>query len=84
MGVRGRQGNPSCPDGRKAIPHMSDDRRMHLGLTIWPTGFHPVAWRLPGSHPDGNSNPTLLRDAARTAERGIFDFFFIGDRPAWV
>ncbi|MBJ7383949.1 MAG: NtaA/DmoA family FMN-dependent monooxygenase [Mycolicibacterium sp.] len=59
---------------------MSDDRRMHLGLTIWPTGFHPAAWRLPGSHPDGNSNPTLLRDAARTAERGIFDFFFIGDR----
>ncbi|MGV9801660.1 NtaA/DmoA family FMN-dependent monooxygenase [Mycobacterium sp. NPDC003449] len=59
---------------------MTSDRRMHLGLTIWPTGFHPAAWRLPGSQPDGNSNPTLLRDAARTAERGIFDFFFIGDR----
>ncbi|OFJ54459.1 NtaA/DmoA family FMN-dependent monooxygenase [Mycolicibacterium grossiae] len=59
---------------------MSDDRRMHLGLTIWPTGFHPAAWRLPGSHPDGNSNPTLLREAAQTAERGVFDFFFIGDR----
>ena len=59
---------------------MSDDRRMHLGLTIWPTGFHPAAWRLPGSHPDGNSNPALLRGAAQTAERGVFDFFFIGDR----
>ncbi|MCV7424047.1 NtaA/DmoA family FMN-dependent monooxygenase [Mycobacterium yunnanensis] len=59
---------------------MSDDRRMHLGLTIWPTGFHPAAWRLPGSFTDGNSNPALLRTAAQTAERGIFDFFFIGDR----
>jgi FMN-dependent oxidoreductase (nitrilotriacetate monooxygenase family) len=55
-------------------------RRMHLGLTIWPTGFHPGAWRLPGSHNDGNSNPRLLQHAARTAERGRFDFFFIGDR----
>jgi FMN-dependent oxidoreductase (nitrilotriacetate monooxygenase family) len=55
-------------------------RRMHLGLTIWPTGFHPGAWRLPGSRSDGNSNPRLLQQAARTAERGRFDFFFIGDR----
>lgn len=55
-------------------------RRMHLGLTIWPTGFHPAAWRLPGSPSDGNSNPALLQQAARTAERGVFDFFFIGDR----
>ncbi|MCI2416002.1 NtaA/DmoA family FMN-dependent monooxygenase [Saccharopolyspora sp. K220] len=55
-------------------------RRMHLGLTIWPTGFHPAAWRIPGSRSDGNSNPALLQQAARTAERGVFDFFFIGDR----
>ena len=55
-------------------------RRMHLGLTIWPTGFHPGAWRLPGAASDGNSNPRLLQQAARTAERGRFDFFFIGDR----
>ena len=55
-------------------------RRMHLGLTIWPTGFHPVAWRISGARSDGNSNPALLQQAARTAERGLFDFFFIGDR----
>jgi alkanesulfonate monooxygenase SsuD/methylene tetrahydromethanopterin reductase-like flavin-dependent oxidoreductase (luciferase family) len=42
-------------------------------------GRHP-AWRLPGSRNDGNSNPRLLQHAARTAERGRFDFFFIGDR----
>lgn len=59
---------------------MTESRRMHLGLTIWPTGFHPAAWRVPGSFADGNSNPALLADAARTAERGVFDFFFIGDR----
>ncbi|MGP4014441.1 NtaA/DmoA family FMN-dependent monooxygenase [Saccharopolyspora sp. 5N708] len=53
---------------------------MHLGLTIWPTGFHPAAWRIPGSDSGGNSNPALLQQAARTAERGVFDFFFIGDR----
>lgn len=59
---------------------MSEHRRMHLGLTIWPTGFHPAAWRLPGSFSDGNFNPAMLRHAAQTAERGVFDFFFIGDR----
>lgn len=59
---------------------MSQTRRMHLGLTIWPTGFHPAAWRMPGSVSNGNSDPALLADAARTAERGVFDFFFIGDR----
>ncbi|MEU7631281.1 NtaA/DmoA family FMN-dependent monooxygenase [Nocardia sp. NPDC049220] len=60
---------------------MSDlSRRMHLGLTIWPTGFHPAAWRIPGAPSDGNSNPALLQQAARSAERGLFDFFFIGDR----
>ncbi|MBB2772026.1 MULTISPECIES: NtaA/DmoA family FMN-dependent monooxygenase [Mycolicibacterium] len=59
---------------------MTDSRRMHLGLTIWPTGFHPAAWRVPGAFSNGNSNPALLADAARTAERGVFDFFFIGDR----
>ncbi len=60
---------------------MADERRqLHLGFTIWPTGFHPAAWRLDGAQTDGNSNPRLLREAARTAERGKFDFFFIGDR----
>ncbi|OEV12848.1 NtaA/DmoA family FMN-dependent monooxygenase [Streptomyces nanshensis] len=55
-------------------------RPMHLGFTIWPTGFHPGAWRLPGAPTNGNSSPALLQSAARTAERGKFDFFFIGDR----
>jgi FMN-dependent oxidoreductase (nitrilotriacetate monooxygenase family) len=60
---------------------MAEDRRqIHLGFTIWPTGFHPAAWRLPGAQSDGNSNARFLRQAARTAERGKFDFFFIGDR----
>ncbi|RKN12518.1 NtaA/DmoA family FMN-dependent monooxygenase [Streptomyces radicis] len=58
----------------------SPTRPLHLGFTIWPTGFHPGAWRLPGAPSDGNSNARLLRAAARTAERGTFDFFFIGDR----
>jgi FMN-dependent oxidoreductase (nitrilotriacetate monooxygenase family) len=60
---------------------MSENgRQLHLGFTIWPTGFHPAAWRLEGERSDGNSNPRLLQEAARTAERGKFDFFFVGDR----
>jgi FMN-dependent oxidoreductase (nitrilotriacetate monooxygenase family) len=60
---------------------MSDsDRQIHLGFTIWPTGFHPAAWRLEGAASDGNSNAKFLQNAIRTAERGLFDFFFIGDR----
>ncbi|MDO8208817.1 NtaA/DmoA family FMN-dependent monooxygenase [Conexibacter sp. CPCC 206217] len=67
---------------------MSDRKRqLHLGFTIWPTGFHPAGWRLERAIDDGNTNPTFLRDVARTAERGLFDFFFIGDQliglPEW-
>lgn len=56
------------------------ERTMHLGFTVWPSGFHPAGWRLPESVDDGYSNPAFLRQLAETAERGKFDFFFIGDQ----
>ncbi|MEO9339662.1 NtaA/DmoA family FMN-dependent monooxygenase [Mesorhizobium sp. SB112] len=66
---------------------MSHNRELHLGFTIWPTGFHPAGWRLPEARTDGNSNPKLLIEMAQLAERGKMDFFFIGDQvvglPEW-
>ncbi len=62
-------------------------RQLHLGFTIWPVGFHPAGWRLERAIDDGNTNPAFLREVAQTVERGLFDFFFIGDQliglPEW-
>ena len=66
---------------------MTSKRQLHLGFTIWPSGFHPAGWRLPEARTDGYSSPDLLKQMAQTAERGKFDFFFIGDQliglPEW-
>jgi FMN-dependent oxidoreductase (nitrilotriacetate monooxygenase family) len=66
---------------------MTSSRQLHLGFTIWPAGFHPAGWRLPGAQTDGNTNAQFLAAMARTAERGKLDFFFIGDQviglPEW-
>lgn len=62
----------------------STKRQLHLGFTIWPTGFHPAGWRLPQSRTDGYTNRNLYKKAAQIAESGKFDFFFIGDRVAAI
>ncbi|MGI6851026.1 NtaA/DmoA family FMN-dependent monooxygenase [Mesorhizobium sp. 1B3] len=66
---------------------MSTKRQLHLGFTIWPSGFHPAGWRLPQARIDGNSNRDFYKRMAQLAERGKFDFFFIGDQvvglPEW-
>ncbi|SDV48863.1 NtaA/DmoA family FMN-dependent monooxygenase [Chitinasiproducens palmae] len=63
------------------------ERKLHLGFTVWPTGFHPAGWRLPGAKSDGNSDARFLRELAQQAEAAKFDFFFIGDQvvglPEW-
>lgn len=62
-------------------------RQIHLGFTIWPSGFHAAGWRLPQARVDGNSNRDFFKHMAQLAERGKFDFFFIGDQviglPEW-
>ncbi len=62
-------------------------KQLHLGFTIWPTGFHPAGWRLPQSKTDGNSDADFLKKMAQKAEAAKFDFFFIGDQivglPEW-
>lgn len=66
---------------------MTSKRQIHLGFTIWPSGFHPAGWRLPEARTDGYSSPDLLKEMALLAERGKFDFYFIGDQliglPEW-
>ncbi|WP_051237155.1 NtaA/DmoA family FMN-dependent monooxygenase [Ottowia thiooxydans] len=55
-------------------------RQLHLGFTIWPFGFHPAGWRLPGARTGADIDSNLFKRSAQIAESGKFDFFFIGDR----
>lgn len=54
-------------------------RRLILAVTFWPTGASPSGWRVPGAYNGGVFDRRLLVDAARTAERGVFDYFFLGN-----
>jgi N-acetyl-S-(2-succino)cysteine monooxygenase len=57
-------------------------RQMHLGLFIYPAGHHIAGWRHPAVDPHGIAGMDYYRQAARTAERGKFDLFFVGDMLA--
>jgi FMN-dependent oxidoreductase (nitrilotriacetate monooxygenase family) len=55
---------------------------MSLALLYGAAGSHPASWLHPDAAP---AAPTVLApyaDAARLAERGLFDLFFIADTPA--
>jgi len=54
-------------------------RKLVIGYSIWPTGHHRLAWRLPEAFNRGTVDPVFLGDSIRTAERGLFDYFFIGN-----
>lgn len=56
--------------------------RMTLALLYGAAGSHPASWLHPDAH---HGSPTALStyaSAAQTAERGLFDLFFIADTPA--
>jgi len=57
---------------------MSRDHLI-LAVTYWPTGSTASGWRTRAAYNGGIFKPGLLVDAARTAERGIFDYFFLGN-----
>jgi len=57
---------------------MSRDHLI-LAVTYWPTGSTASGWRARSAFNGGVFRPGLLVDAARTAERGIFDYFFLGN-----
>jgi FMN-dependent oxidoreductase (nitrilotriacetate monooxygenase family) len=63
-----------------SIPSVTP--KLRLGLFLFATGYHPAGWRLPQARADGAFAPAFLHEIARTAERGKFDFFFLGDALA--
>ncbi|QYA10186.1 NtaA/DmoA family FMN-dependent monooxygenase [Agrobacterium larrymoorei] len=57
----------------------SNKRQLKIGYSIWPTGHHRTAWRLPEASNTGTVDPAFMADTIRTAERGLFDYYFIGN-----
>lgn len=62
---------------------MTETRPLHLTLHMVGAvlGVHPGAWRWPGSEPQAFASIDHWVDAARTAERGLFDAVFLSDAP---
>jgi FMN-dependent oxidoreductase (nitrilotriacetate monooxygenase family) len=54
-------------------------RQLHLGVFIYPGGHHIAAWRHPDMRAERITELDYYREAARIAERGKFDLFFVGD-----
>jgi len=54
-------------------------RTIKLAYSAWPTGRHASAWRLPEAFNGGTVDPVYLTDTARSAERGLFDYYFMGN-----
>jgi len=57
----------------------SNSRQLIIGFSIWPTGRWGSAWRLPEAFNGGTVDPTFLAQTIRTAERGLLDYYFIGN-----
>jgi N-acetyl-S-(2-succino)cysteine monooxygenase len=57
-------------------------KKLHLGLFSYPGGHHVAAWRHPSVNPREILGFDFYARAARTAERGFFDLFFVGDMLA--
>lgn len=54
-------------------------RTVKLAYSAWPTGRHASAWRLPEAFNGGTVDPVYLADTARAVERGLFDYYFMGN-----
>src|SRR5215470_15979068 len=53
-------------------------RSIHFGVFLLGTGNHTAGWRHPGSD-QTFLDIRLLQRVAAIAERGLFDFLFLGD-----
>lgn len=60
-------------------PDVSERRRMKLGLSFYPSGYHIAGWRYPTAHVDGGINLGHHVEMIQAAERACFDFFFLAD-----
>ncbi|MEV8511654.1 NtaA/DmoA family FMN-dependent monooxygenase [Dactylosporangium sp. NPDC051484] len=54
-------------------------QHVKLGLIYSGIGRHASAWRLPEAEADGYTDPALISEAVKIAERGKLDFFFVGN-----
>jgi FMN-dependent oxidoreductase (nitrilotriacetate monooxygenase family) len=61
---------------------MPDRGHMSLALLFGAAGSHPASWLHPEARRAPPTDLAAYTDAARTAERGLFDLFFIADTPA--
>lgn len=54
-------------------------RQMHLGAFVHETGQHVAAWRHPRAHVNSGTSFDEMKETARIAEQGKFDFLFLAD-----
>ncbi|MFU8927621.1 LLM class flavin-dependent oxidoreductase [Acinetobacter puyangensis] len=57
-------------------------RKIRLGAFLPATGQHLGAWRHPEASPERHLDIDYLIEIAQTAERGLFDAYFLADSPA--
>ena len=58
---------------------MTTSRQIKLGAFLPGGGQHIAAWRHPDQPTDGATNLEFHKDLALTAERGLFDAYFLAD-----
>ncbi|MEV7661924.1 NtaA/DmoA family FMN-dependent monooxygenase [Paenarthrobacter sp. NPDC089316] len=58
---------------------MARRKQLIIATSSWPIGRHASAWRLPEALIPHPVDPTYLADTAAAAERGLFDYFFVGN-----
>lgn len=58
---------------------MSEQPRLHLGVALEGSGWHPAAWREPDARADELFTAICWQDLVLEAERGLLDFVTIED-----
>ncbi len=62
---------------------MSQKKQISLAMLSGSgAGGHPAAWLDPKTNAAASTDVAYIRKIAQTAERGLFDLFFIADTPA--
>ncbi|CAN7188798.1 LLM class flavin-dependent oxidoreductase [Aminobacter sp. LjRoot7] len=61
------------------MTRQTKPRQIKLGAFLPGGGQHIAAWRHPGSPADGATNFAFHTELAQTAERGLFDAYFLAD-----
>jgi FMN-dependent oxidoreductase (nitrilotriacetate monooxygenase family) len=75
------------PSGDSPVTDRDDNgkpRTMSLGAFVHETGQHVAAWRHPDAYTGSGTSFREMAAVALTAERGLFDLFFLADSAAVV